>query len=96
MPVEPNICWVEIARKEKLQEAYKYLRDYPGDRPPIRLIPYWNREEGLNFALVDKKLFADEASARQYLKRLPPGIASTAEIRTGWGADPVLFANPVL
>ena len=96
MPTRPNICWVEIARKQQLQEAYKFLRDYPQDRPPIRLIPYWNRHEGLNFVLVDKKLFADEESARQYLKRLPSAVASTAEIRTGWGADPVLFANPVL
>ncbi len=96
VPREPNICWVEIARKQQLHEAYKYLRDYPSDRPPIRLIPYWNRQEGLTFVLVDKKLFADAESARQYLKRLPPGIASNAEIRTGWGADPVLFANPLL
>ena len=96
MPVEPNICWVEVASMQDLREAYEYLTDYPSDRPPIRLIPYWNRQEGLKFALVDKKLFADEASARDYLKRLPPGVASTAEIRSDWGADPVLFANPVL
>ncbi|MBW1773331.1 MAG: AAA family ATPase [Deltaproteobacteria bacterium] len=95
-PKGPNICWVEIARMQKLQEAYKFLKDYPVDRPPIRLIPYWNRHEGLNFVLVDKKLFADEESAKQYLKRLQPAVASTAEIRTGWGTDSVLFANPVL
>ncbi|MFC1579626.1 AAA family ATPase [Thermodesulfobacteriota bacterium] len=95
-PGAQNICWVEMGKKQELQEAYKFLRDYPQDRPPIRLIPYWNRQEGLNFVLVDKKLFADKESAKQYLKRLPPGIASTAEIRTGWGTDPVLFANPGL
>lgn len=94
-PTGPNICWVEIARKQKLQEAYQFLRDYPHDLPPIRLIPYWNRHEGLNFILVDEKLFADEESAGRYLKRLPPAAASTAKIRTGWGRDPVLFANTV-
>jgi hypothetical protein len=70
------------------------LRNYPEDRPAVRMIPYWNNQTGSRFAIILKTRFADGDSARQQLRRLPAELKSQGRVLSQWGNDTVFFANP--
>ena len=79
--------WVRIAEVKGLEEAYALLKSYPRHYPPIRILPYWNPQEGLSFVLVLHNGFEDRASdkeaAIEMAMRLPHELASKARIITG-------------
>lgn len=79
--------WVKIDEVKDLEEAYALLKSHPGHYPPIRILPYWNPQEGLVFALVLHNGFEDRASDKEsaiaMAMRLPQVLASKARIITG-------------
>ena len=79
--------WVRIAEVKGLEEAYALLKSHPKHYPPVRILPYWNPQEGLLFALVLHNGFEDRASdkeaAIEMAMGLPPVLASKARIITG-------------
>jgi general secretion pathway protein A len=93
-PINQKAWWIRIAEKDDLQAAFDYLRNYPEDRPAVRMIPYWNNQTGNRFAIILKTRFADEDSARQQLRRLPAELKSQGRVLSQWGNDTVFFANP--
>jgi general secretion pathway protein A len=93
-PINQKAWWILIAEKDNLQAAFDYLRNYPEDRPAVRMIPYWNNQTGSRFAIILKTSFADEDSARQQLRRLPTELKSQGRVLSQWGNDTVFFANP--
>jgi len=95
-PLPLKAWWVKIGEKDTLEEAIQSLRSHPDDAPPIRLIPYWNNRQGLKFAIVLKRYFLDEASARNQLNSLPLSIASDSRIFSLWDKETVFFADPFL
>jgi general secretion pathway protein A len=93
-PINQKAWWILITEKDNLQAAFDYLRNYPADRPAMRMIPYWNNQTGSRFAIILKTRFADEDSARQQLRRLPAELKSQGRVLSQWGNDTVFFANP--
>ncbi len=89
----PEKIWVQIARKSDLEEAYRLYKEYPADMPPVRLIPSWNRMDGMVFVLFLKKPFYGEPGARDAIRNLPPALAARAEIMRKPEKDTVFFAN---
>ena len=87
--------WVEVTRKETLEEAYAYLRDYPADRPPIRIIPCWNQSDGMIFVVIDKQVFNSEDSARESLELSNSEDNIPARPLSEWGSGTVFFSNPL-
>ncbi len=85
--------WVQIARREEIEEAYRLYKSYPSDMPPIRMIPFWNPREGLIFMIVLKTGFTDPAEAKEAIRSLPSAIAAGAEIMRKPEKDTVFFAN---
>jgi general secretion pathway protein A len=83
---------VQIARSSNLDEAHKILVNHPDGLPPVRLFSYWNGREGAVFTVLLKRDFADEASARDAIKRLPPSIAANASVMNDWDKDTIFFA----
>ncbi|MBU1182996.1 MAG: hypothetical protein KKF00_12700 [Proteobacteria bacterium] len=92
-PLPPGKIWVQIAQKRGLNEAYQLFKDYPADQPGIRLIPSWDRNDGLVFSIVLKNGFAGEAEAKEAIRKLPEKAAYVAEIMRNRGQDAVYFAN---
>ena len=84
--------WVQIAKKNSLEEAYRIFNRYPTDQPPMRLIPYWNKREGLVFLIVLKKGFDSEEKARDAIRKLPAEYAISSEIMKKADEDTVYFA----
>ncbi len=95
-PLPQKVWWIKIADKNKLEEAFKILETFPNNEPPIRLIPYWNSRDGIRFAIVLKKYFLIEKTARFQLKRLPLSISLKGEIISSWDANNVFFADPFI
>ena len=93
-PINQKAWWILIAEKDNLQTAFDYLRNYPEDKPAVRMIPYWNNQAGNRFAIILKAHFSDEDSARQQLKRLPVELTSQGRILSRWENGTVFFANP--
>jgi len=54
---------IRIAAKSNLNDALDYIRLYPQNLPPVKLLPYWNRQEGLVFAVTLKERFSNLDSA---------------------------------
>jgi general secretion pathway protein A len=92
-PLPQGKTWVEIARKKSLDEAYQLFKDYPSDQPGIRLIPLWEKNEGLVFSIVLKNGFSGEAEAKNAIRELTEKTSYVAEIMKNISKDAVYFAN---
>ena len=92
--INQKAWWILIAEEDNLQAAFDYLRNYPENAPPLRMIPYWNSQAGNRFAIILKAHFSDEDSARQQLSRMPAGLTSLGRVLSRWEKDTVFFANP--
>ncbi len=87
-------AFIQVARAKTLMEAYNLLRSYAGSRPEVMLFPFWNRREGMVFALVVKKQFNDGKAALEALKHLPPPMPAGARVLDTWDDDTVFYHNP--
>jgi hypothetical protein len=89
----PEGWWIQVAEKERLEKAYQFLRTYPKDAPPVRIIPCWNNQDGLKFAIVLQSNFLDEKSARSLMSQLQPMIPSSSKNLRQWEEGTVFFAE---
>lgn len=100
VPVEVNpsslkFWWVKITTKDRLEDAYRFLKIHAADIRRLGIVPCWNRRDGLKFFVLYKKHFSDEESARKMLEELPGELVTKARIQAEWDEDTVFFANPV-
>ncbi len=92
-PLSPGRIWVQIANRKDLDGAYKLFKDYPADQPEIRLIPSWNRQDGLSFLIVLKSGFPSEREAKDALQKMSADLVSGAEIINNRTKDEIYFAD---
>jgi hypothetical protein len=92
-PLPPNRHWVVVTTKNTLGEAYDLIRQYPGGGDGVRLFPYWNRQEGLVFAVLVRQGFADETAADACIRRLPPDFSSGARVISRWSEGTNYYAR---
>ena len=95
VPITPKsspkkLWWVKIGEEEMLYGAYQFIQSYPKDAPPARMIPYWDRRNGVKFAIVLKRYFTDEQRARGVMSSLP---ATGEKCLTQWKEDTVFFTE---
>jgi general secretion pathway protein A len=89
-----NISWIVVDEKDDLNSAFDFLRNYPANAPPARLIPYWNQKSGTRFAIILKRHFFDADTALEQLSRMPAELAPKGKVLSGWRQDTVFFADP--
>ena len=92
-PLPKDVWWLEIQEQDRLEAAIDALRKYPYKALPIHIIPYWNRQRGLKFAILLKEFFSDETSARDQLSRLPSELAPEGRILSRWDQENGLFRS---
>ena len=85
--------WVQLARKDTLEEAYEFTRLYADSALLLRMLSYRNSREGRKFAIFLRNYFTNEESARGSLNMLPALVSSEAKIVTGWDEDTLFFSN---
>lgn len=93
--------WVEIGKKESLEEAFRLLRSYkknihPIRSTPFRLIPYWSSRIGLKISVVLTGYYTDKNSAYSRLDELNKEIAPEGKVVSLWDEKMVYFADPFL
>lgn len=84
--------WVQITKKDNLEEAYRSFKTYPQEQMPIRLIPSWTQKDGLAFTTILKKGFSSEEAGRKAILTLPSMFAANAEIMKTPERDTLYFA----
>jgi general secretion pathway protein A len=95
-PLNQRKWWVQVEEKDTLEAAFNFMRSYPDQAPPVRLIPYWTSETGTKFVLVLKGIYATQKAAYKQIHELPPDISSEVKIISLWNEEAVFFANPFL
>jgi hypothetical protein len=93
-PADQPVWWIKIDEKDTLEPAFNILRNYFDSSTPVRLIPFWAPDNGTKFAVVLKRLFESERSARSYREKLPTNLASNSSILSSWSKETVYFADP--
>jgi len=88
-----GVYWVQVEEKETLRAAHDYLDKNIDKRTGLRIVPYWNSREGLNFAIVMNRGFNAKVEAREALDALPLYISRQAKIVDGWDKDTVFFTD---
>jgi general secretion pathway protein A len=81
---------VQIASPDNLREAYELLTEAVG-LPALILLPYWNKKDGLVFAVLLQVGFADETAAISAVKELPPPFTAGARVVKEWTEDTVFL-----
>jgi hypothetical protein len=89
-----NVWWVRVDEKTSLQSAFDLMRNYTESGPPVRLIPLWQPDTGMRFAVILKQVFSSPDAARLQLKLLPTTLAASSQVLDSWGDRTVYFADP--
>jgi len=93
-PPQTPVWWVKIGESDSLEAAYNILRENNDSPLPMRLISFWEPQAGNRFAVVIKKLFRDEQTARNELARMPAELSFNGTVATLWNENTVYFADP--
>ncbi len=91
--VPEEVWWVEAVKCETLEETYNFVRLYIYSSFNLRIFPYWNKQEGMNFVVLLRNCFIDEESAQKAIDGLPKVVAANAKIVNKWEKDTVFFSN---
>ena len=97
-PINKGDIIVALKSGKDLETMYNIYRNNPDERkmPPLAFLSFWNKKEGMEFAIVIDKSFNNYNSAQEAVGKLPPVIAAKAKILTQWDADTVFFNRRVL
>ncbi len=61
--VPPATWWLVFAETSTLADGLTLLNHAKSEAPSLRLLPYWNRKEGLKFMIAHRTCFMDKTSA---------------------------------
>jgi general secretion pathway protein A len=93
-PPAVDVWWVQLAVHRHLEDALRELQRIERRGTAARLIPYWNPEQGLIFALVLRACFYDERVADHALTMAGPVLYPDARIQAFQSDATVFFSNP--
>lgn len=97
-PVGEGDSVVVLKSGKDLETMYNIFRNNPDWRkmPQLVFLSFWNKKEGVEFAIVIDKSFKNNKSAEEALGKLPKAVASEAKILSRWDADTVFFNRRAL
>ena len=89
------VWWVQLDTYGQLDQAVLALKQNRQEGLEARMIPYWNHDQGLVFAVVLADCFYDRQIADKALMQADsPGTATAAAVRSLWRDDTVFFCDP--
>jgi len=86
--------WIRVDRVGTISAALEIVRRYSTKDAPLRIIPHWNRDQGLLFDVIFWKYFSSPGGAERYLTKLPDSVRTKSEIIQGWDKAELFYANP--
>ncbi|MFH2044063.1 MAG: AAA family ATPase [Pseudomonadota bacterium] len=79
-PLPSGKYLVRVAADEDLRNIYELFKSYKELLPSLEFLPYWNKSEGMVFAVFLKDGYENMESAKTIIDKLPYAIASNAKI----------------
>jgi general secretion pathway protein A len=97
-PVNEGDIIVAVENGKDLEKVYNIFRENPDQQniPSLVFFTFWNKKEGISFAIVIDKCFKNIHAAQQAVGKLPPMIAAKTKILSQWNADTVFFNRRAL
>jgi general secretion pathway protein A len=97
-PVNKGDIIVIVENGKDLETMYDVFRENPDQQnmPPLAFFSFWNKKEGISFAIVIDKCFKNIRAAEEAVGKLPPMTAAKTKILSQWNADTVFFNRRVL
>jgi len=97
-PINEGDIIVAVENGKNLEKVYNIFRENPHQQnmPPLAFFPFWNKKEGIEFAIVIDKCFKNIRAAEEAVGKLPPMIAAKTKILSQWNADTVFFNRRAL
>lgn len=86
--------WIRVGRLETVSAALDVIRRHSTRAAPLRIIPYWHSDQGLQFDVIFWKYFSSQNEAARFLTTLPADLQTRSEILAGWPEGVVFYANP--
>lgn len=83
-PLDINRCQVRVSSKNTLNDALKFVRFYPRDLPPVRIFPYWNKKEGLIFAVLMSSQFENDEDALSAISEASSPYLKSGKVICKW------------
>lgn len=79
-PLPSGKYLVQVATDEDIRAIYELFNGYKELLPSLEFLPYWNKSEGMVFAIFLKNGYENMESAKTIIDKLPHTIASNARI----------------
>ncbi len=97
-PFKEGSFIVVLEKGNDLKQMYDLFHEntYKKTLPLMLFFPYWNSGEGMTFAVVLDKSFANPQAAKEAINKLPASIAAKAKIISHWDEKTVFFNGQVL
>jgi hypothetical protein len=97
-PVNKNDIVVIVEKGKNLETVYNIFRVNTDQEnmPDLAFFPFWNKKEGVEFAIVIDKCFKNIRAAEEAVGKLPPVIAAKTKILSQWDANTVFFNRSAL
>jgi general secretion pathway protein A len=97
-PINKGDIIVIVENGKDLETVYNIFRENPDQQNMLSLafFPFWNKKEGINFAIVIDKCFKNIRDAEEAVGKLPPVIAAKTKILSQWDANTVFFNRSAL
>jgi len=92
-PLMRGKTWVEVAQGGNVQEVYELYRSYESVSLPLIFLPYFNKRDGLIFAVFLKTGFDSQAVAENMIGKLPKPLAVTARIQKEIADGTIFFTK---
>lgn len=97
-PVNKGDIIVIVESGKNLETVYNIFRNNPDEKslPQLTFLSFWNKKEGIEFAIVIDKCFKNIRAAQEAVGKLPPMITAKTKILSQWNADTVFFNRRAL
>jgi general secretion pathway protein A len=97
-PINENDIVVIVEKGKNLETVYNIFRESPDlqNISPLVFFPFWNKKEGIEFAIVIDKCFKNIHDAEEAVGKLPPMIAAKTKILSQREANTVFFNRHAL
>ena len=97
-PINKGDIIVILENGKDLEKVYNIFRNDPVQQnmPSLAFFPFWNKKEGINFAIVIDKYFKNIHASQEAVGKLPPVISAKTKILSQWDANTVFFNRRAL
>jgi len=92
-PLKKDRCQIRVSAKSTLNDAMKFIRLYPQDLPPVRLFPYWNKKEGLVFAVLMNNQFKSDHEALSVIDGASSSYVKAGQVICKWENGTEFYAR---